>query len=87
MIVLLQEQLSEANLAREQQVHELAKLKAAITKQEDSMLIGINKSNSGQINIRADNFVYDEDADTLQVVDAGALDKELEQHCTKEKDT
>ena len=51
------------------------------------MLMGINKSNSGQIKIRTDNFIYDEDSDTLQVLDAGALDKELEQHCTaSEKD-
>ena len=46
------------------------------------MLVGINKSNSGQLNIRADNFVYDEDSDSLQVLDADALDKELEQYCT-----
>ena len=42
------------------------------------MLVG----STGQINIRSDNFVYDEDSDTLQVLDADALDKELEQYCT-----
>ena len=84
-ILLLQQQLSEANLAREQQVHEIAKLKTSITKQEESMKVGINKSN--KINIRVDNFVYDEDSDTLQVLDTIALDKELELHCTSlEKD-
>ena len=86
-ILLLQQQLSEANLARDQQVHEIAKLKTSINKQEESMKVGINKSNSGQINIRADNFVYDEESDTLQVLDDAALNKELEQHCTSlEKD-
>ena len=82
MILLLQRQLSEANLAREQGVHEIAKLKSSITKQDESMMIGINKSKSGQINIRADNFVYDADSDSLQVLDDSLLDKELEQHCT-----
>jgi hypothetical protein len=81
-ILLLQNQLSEANQAREQQVHEIAKLKASISKQEECMQVGMNKSNSGQINIRSDNFVYDEDSDSLQVLDADALDKELEQYCT-----
>ena len=86
-ILQLQQQPSEANLAREQQVHEIAKLKASITKQQKSLKIGINKSNSGQINIRADNFVYDEDSDTIKVLDYDTLDKELEQHCTsQEKD-
>ena len=82
MINLLQKQLSEANLAREHQIHEIAKLKASISKQEESMLVGFNKSKNGQINIRADNFFYDEDSDSLQVLDAGALDKELELYCT-----
>ena len=82
MILSLQKQLSEANLAREQQVHEIAKLKASISKQEESMKVDMNKSVSGQINIRADNFEYDEDSDTLRVLDAVALDRELELHCT-----
>ena len=82
MILLLKNQLSEANLAREQQVHEIAKLKASISKQEESLLVGMNKSNSGQINIRSDNFLYDEDSDTLKVLDSEALDKELELYCT-----
>ena len=81
-ILLLQKQLSEANLARENQVHEIAKLKASVTKHEELMLVGINKSKGGQINIRTDNFLYDEDSDTLKVLDAEALDKELEQYCT-----
>ena len=47
----------------------------------------MNKSKTGQINIRADNFVYDEESDTLQVLDNAALNKELELHCTSlEKD-
>ena len=82
MIIQLQEQLSEANLAREQGVHEIAKLKSSISKQEESMMVGINKSKSRQINIRSDNFIYDADSDTLQVLDDSLLAKELEQHCT-----
>jgi hypothetical protein len=82
MILSLQKQNSEANLAREQQVHEIARLKASISKQEESMKVDMNKSLSGQINIRADNFEYDEDYDTLRVLDAMALDRELELHCT-----
>ena len=86
-ILLLQQQLSEANIAREQQVHEIARLKSSITKQEESMKVGINKSNNGQINIRANNFIYDEESDTLQVLDDVALNRELEEHCTSlEKD-
>ena len=46
------------------------------------MKVDMNKSVSGQINIRADNFEYDEDSDTLRVLDAVALDRELELHCT-----
>ena len=68
-ILLLQKQLSKANLAREQQVHEIARLKASIVKQGESMMIGVNKSKSGQLNIRVDNFSYDEDTDTLTVID------------------
>jgi hypothetical protein len=71
MILSLQKQLSEANLAREQQIHEIAKLKASITKQEESMKVDINKSLTGQINIGADNFEYDDEADTLRVIDTG----------------
>jgi hypothetical protein len=56
--------------------------KASISKQEESLLVGMNKSNSGQINIRSDNFLYDEDSDTLKVLDSEALDKELELYCT-----
>ena len=82
MILSLQKQISEANLAREQQVHEIARLKASISKQEESMKVDMNKSVSGQINIRADNFEYDEHSDTLRVLDAVALDRELELHCT-----
>ena len=51
------------------------------------MKVDMNKSVSGQINIRADEFEYDEDSDTLRVLDAVALDRELELHCTApEKD-
>ena len=82
MILQLQKQLSEANSAREQGVHEIAKLKSSITKQEESMMVGMNKSQSGQINIRADNFVYDAESDTLEVLDDSLRAKELEQHCT-----
>ena len=86
-ILLLQKQLSEANLAREQQVHEIARLKASIVKQGESMMIGVNKSKSGQLNIRVDNFSYDEVTDTLTVIDDEALTNELEQHCiATEKD-
>ena len=81
-ILNLQKQLSEANLARESQIHEIAKLKSSISRQEDSMAVLLNKTKEGQINIRADNFDYDEDSDTLKVVDEGALSIELEQHCT-----
>ena len=81
-ILLLQSQLSESNLAREQQVHEIAKLKASISRQDESMLVGMNKSNSGQIKIRSDIFIYDEDSYTLKVLDDGILEKELELHCT-----
>ena len=35
-----------------------------------------------QINVRADNFVYDEETDTLNVIDSAQLNKELEVHCT-----
>jgi hypothetical protein len=39
--------------------------------------------------IRSDNFEYDDDTGALRVIDSGALDRELEQHCTapeKEKE-
>ena len=78
----LKQFISESNLAREQQVHEIAKLKASISRQDESMLVGMNKSNSGQIKIRSDIFIYDEDSDTLKVLDDGILEKELELHCT-----
>ena len=82
MILLLQKQLPEANLARDTQVQEIAKLRASITKQEECMMVLINKSKGGQLNIRTDNFHYDEESDTLQVLDDAALDKELGQYCT-----
>ena len=46
------------------------------------MSVLLNKTKGGQINIRADNFDYDEDSDTLKVVDEGALSIELERYCT-----
>ena len=82
MILSLQKQLSEANQAREQGVHELAKLKSSIANQEVNMMIGMNKNKNSQINIRADNFQYDPESDMLQVLDEALLDKELEYHCT-----
>ena len=45
------------------------------------MQVELNQSNNGQITLRANNFVYDEVSDSLQVIDADALDKELELHC------
>ena len=82
MILSLQRQLSEANQAREQGVHELAKLKASVANQGVNMMIGMNKNKNSQINIRADNFQYDPDTDMLQVLDEDLLEKELEYHCT-----
>ena len=82
VIVQIQKKLSEANLAREQGVHEIAKLKASIVKQEHSMVVGMNKSKSGEINIRADNFEYDPENDTLKVLDEAQLKLELEGYCT-----
>ena len=81
-ILDLQKQLSEANSAREHQLHEIAKLKASLSKQEESMAVLLNKNKGSEINIRADNFEYDEESDTLTVLDEKALDKELEQYCT-----
>ena len=81
-ILDLQKQLSEANLVRENQIYEIAKLKASISKQEESMEVLLNKGKGGLINIRAGNFEYDEDSDTLKVLDEAALDLELEQYCT-----
>ena len=42
----------------------------------------LNRGKGGQIDIRADNFEYDEDSDTLIVLDEVALDRELERYCT-----
>ena len=42
IILSLQKQISEANLAREQQVHEIARLKASISNQEESMKVDMN---------------------------------------------
>ena len=81
-ILDLQKQLSEANLVRDNQIHEIAKLKASISKQEESMEVLLNRGKGGQIDIRADNFEYDEDSDTLIVLDEAALDQELERYCT-----
>ena len=82
IILGLQKQLSEANSAREHQLHEIAKLKASLTKQEESMAVLLNKNKGSEINIRADNFEYDEESDTLKVLDEEAFDKELEKYCT-----
>ena len=82
VIVQLQKELSEANLAREQGVHEIAKLKASMVKEEQSMVVGMNKNKSGEINIRADNFDYDPESDTLRVLDEDQLNQELENYCT-----
>ena len=76
VIVQIQKELSEANLAREQGVHEIAKLK------EQFLVVGMNKSKSGEINIRADNFEYDPENDTLKVLDEAQLNLELEGYCT-----
>ena len=69
-------ELSEVCLAREQGVHEIAKLK------EQFLVVGMNKSKSGEINIRADNFEYDPENDTLKVLDEAQLNLELEGYCT-----
>ena len=82
VIAQLQKELSEANLAREQGVHEIAKLKASMAQQEQSVVVGMNKNKSGEINIRADNFDYDPESDTLRVLDEEKLNQELENYCT-----
>ena len=46
------------------------------------MAVLLNKNKGSEINIRADNFEYDEESDTLKVLDEEALDKELEKYCT-----
>ena len=78
----LQKELSEANHVREQQLHEIARLKSSVEGQGNSMQVSMNKSSTSQINIRADNFEYDAINDTLNVIDNEALEKELEEHCT-----
>ena len=48
------------------------------------MKIDLNKSEAGSITVRATNFEYDEENDTLKVIDAEELNRELENHCTTE---
>ena len=79
-ITLLEQQLSEANAARQQQVMEIAKLKANY--EAEAVKIDLNKSEAGSITVRATNFEYDEENDTLKVIDAEELNRELENHCT-----
>ena len=68
--------------SRQQQTHEIATLKA----NADKYNIDLNKSRKAMVTISATNFIYDADADALQVIDSGILDQELELYCTATTD-
>ena len=76
----LQNQLSEANLARDKQVLEITRLKTELTNKDHSHKVNMNKS--GEINVRKDNFEYDEENDSIKVINPDILQMELEQQCT-----
>ena len=61
---------------------EIGKLKA--NSEAEAVKIDLNKSEAGSITVRATNFEYDEENDTLKVIDAEELNRELENHCTTE---
>ena len=77
-IINLEKQLSESTVIRQQQTHEIATLKANAEKYN----IDLNKSGKATVTISATNFIYDAEADALQVIDSGILDTELELYCT-----
>ena len=82
-IATLREQLSEANAAREQSLHEIARLKTP-TLTTKNLELGLNKSPAGQVNIRADIFEYNEENDTVEVIDEESFQEEIEKKCKVE---
>ena len=80
IIAELQRELSEANAAREQGLHEVARMKAENQKPK-KLELGLNHTATGQLNIRADIFSYDEDNDTVEVLDEDLFQNEIESKC------